>query len=358
MNDSRDLDEKQPALIEKAMQTVLDNLTKPRGSLGKLETYAVKMARIQKLVPPRVDKKGVYVFAGDHGVTREGVSLYPPEVTRQMVLNFLSGGAGINALAGGTRWELTAIDAGVAGDFPGDEDLKPQCRFIRAKIGWGSNNFMTGPAMTGEELRNSLETGKRLARDAEERGYDLTAVGDMGIGNTSTAAAILVAAGFSPQEMIDRGTGIDEKMLAHKREIVEKAVTQRKPAQTGEAILEQLGSFDLAMMTGFILGLKDRRIGCVLDGFPVTAAAYMAFMIDKTVADYLFAGHLSKVAGHRPILDAMGLEPIVSLDMRLGEGTGAVIGGFIVELGVLASRKMASFSDAGVSASGQEEENY
>jgi nicotinate-nucleotide--dimethylbenzimidazole phosphoribosyltransferase len=275
-----------------------------------------------------------------------------------MVLNFLSGGAGINALAGGTGWELTAVDAGVAGDFPGDEELKPQCRFIRAKIGWGSKNFITGPAMTGEELRNSLDAGKRLARDAEERGYNLTAVGDMGIGNTTTAAAILVAAGFPLEEMIDRGTGIDEKMLAHKREIVEKGVALRKPAKTGEAILEQVGSFDLAMMAGFILGLKDRGIGCLLDGFPVTAAAYMAYMMDKTVTDYLFAGHLSKVVGHQPILDALGLEPVVSLDMRLGEGTGAVIGGFIVELGVLASRKMASFSKAGVSTSGQEEENY
>ncbi|MDR2631568.1 MAG: nicotinate-nucleotide--dimethylbenzimidazole phosphoribosyltransferase [Spirochaetaceae bacterium] len=344
--------------IEKTMTTFLDNLTKPRGSLGKLETYAIKMAKIQNLVPPRIEKKGIYVFAGDHGVAREGVSLYPQEVTRQMVLNFLSGGAGINALAGGTGWELTAVDAGVAGDFPGDAELKPKCRFVRAKIGPGSNNFMSGPAMTGEELKKSLKAGENFALDAAERGYDLTAIGDMGIGNTTTAAALLVAAGFSPEEMIDRGTGIDEKMLEHKREIVTKAVTLRRPAKTGEAILEQLGAFDLAMMTGFILGLKDRGIGCVLDGFPVTAAAYMAFMIDETVVNYLFAGHLSKVAGHRPILNALGLEPIVSLDMRLGEGTGAVIGGFIVELGVRSSREMASFSEAGVSTSGTEEKNY
>jgi nicotinate-nucleotide--dimethylbenzimidazole phosphoribosyltransferase len=344
--------------IEKTMSAFLDNLTKPRGSLGKLETYAIKMAKIQNLVPPKLEKKGIYIFAGDHGVVREGVSLYPQEVTWQMVLNFLSGGAAINALARGTGWELTAVDACVAGDFPGDEDLKPKSRFIRTKINRGSGNFMTGPAMTREELEKSLEAGKKLALDAGEQGYDLTAIGDMGIGNTSTAAALLVAAGFSPEEMIDRGTGIDEKMLEHKREIIKKAVALRRPVKTGEDILEQLGSPDLAMMTGFILGLKDRGIGCVLDGFPVTAAAYMAFMIDKTVINYLFAGHLSKVSGHKPVLNALGLDPIVSLDMRLGEGTGAVIGGFIIELGVRFSREMASFSEAGVTTSGAAEENY
>jgi nicotinate-nucleotide--dimethylbenzimidazole phosphoribosyltransferase len=344
--------------IEKSMTAFLDNLTKPRGSLGKLETYATKMAKIQNLVPPRLEKKGIYVFAGDHGVVEEGVSLYPREVTRQMVLNFLSGGAAINALARGTGWELTAVDAGVAGDFPGDEDLNPKGRFIRAKISRGSGNFMTGPAMTRKELENALDAGKKLALDAVERGYDLTAIGDMGIGNTSTAAALLVAAGFSPEEMVDRGTGIDKKMLEHKREIIKKAVALRKPAKTGEDILEQVGSPDLAMMTGFILGLKDQGIACVLDGFPVTAASYMAFMMDKTITNYLFAGHLSKVAGHRPVLNTLGLDPIVSLDMRLGEGTGAVIGGFIIELGVRFSREMASFSEAGVSTSGGEEENY
>ncbi|MDR3160593.1 MAG: nicotinate-nucleotide--dimethylbenzimidazole phosphoribosyltransferase [Spirochaetaceae bacterium] len=344
--------------IEKAMLHHLDNLTKPRGSLGKLEEFCVKMAKIQNQVPPRIDKKGIYVFAGDHGITEEGVSLYPQEVTLQMTVNFLTGGAGINALAGGTGWELTAVEAGVAGELPPEESLKSTCRFIRTALGKGSRNFYKGPALTAEELQKALEAGKDLARDARERGYQLTAIGDMGIGNTSTAAAMLIAAGFSPEEMVDRGTGIDEKMLNHKRKVLEEAVALRKPAKTGEAIMEQLGSFDLAMMTGFILGLKGQGIGCVVDGFPVTSAAYMAFLIDRSVTDYLFAGHLSKVVGHKPVLDAMGLEPIVSLDMRLGEGTGAVIGGFIIDLAVQTARKMASFAEAGVSTSEQEEENY
>lgn len=340
------------------MQAHLDNLTKPRGSLGKLETYCIKMARIQHQVPPKIEKKGIYVFAGDHGIVAEGVSLYPPEVTYQMVLNFLAGGAAINSLAGGTGWELTAVDAGVAGDFPPDEALHPICRFIRAKIGKGSRNFYQTPALTAEELEQALAKGRDLAVDAQQQGYDLVAIGDMGIGNTSTAAAMLIAAGFPADDMTDRGTGIDTAMLEHKRQVIKEAVRVRNPAKTGTAILEQLGSFDLAMMAGLILGLEGTGIACILDGFPVTSAAYMAAMIQPAVRDYLFAGHLSKVSGHKPVLDALGLSPILSLDMHLGEGTGAVIGGHIIELGVLAARNMASFSSAGISDTDKAEEKY
>jgi nicotinate-nucleotide--dimethylbenzimidazole phosphoribosyltransferase len=339
--------------VDQSMGAYLDKLTKPQGSLGKLETYCLKMARIQNKVPPEIAKKGIYVFAGDHGVTEEGVSLYPREVTRQMVLNFLSGGAAINALAEGTGWELTAVDAGVAADFPPDHELRPVCSFVRAKVGPGSRNFCREPAMGPGELASALDWGRKLAAGARDRGYALTAVGDMGIGNTTTAAALLSAAGFSPDEVTGRGTGIGPETLEHKRATVKQGVALRNPPKTGEAILEQLGSYDLAMMTGFILGLEGLGIGCVLDGFPVTAAAYMAFMINRGVSAYLFAGHLSKEPGHKPVLDALGLDPIVSLDMRLGEGTGAVIGGHIIELGVLAARKMASFAEAGVSEAGK-----
>jgi nicotinate-nucleotide--dimethylbenzimidazole phosphoribosyltransferase len=344
---------------ESLMQAHLDMLTKPRGSLGKLETYGVKMAKIQGRVPPKLEKKGVYVFAGDHGIAEEGVSLYPREVTRQMVLNMLSGGAGINALGDGAGWDITLVDAGVMGEeFPPDETLEPVCPFIRARLGPGSRNSLREAALTADETERALERGKALAREAAEGAYDLTAIGDLGIGNTSTAAAMLIAAGFSPDTMVDRGTGIDGEMLEHKRRIVTEAVTRRNPPKRGEAILGALGSFDFAMMAGFILGLEGRGIPCVLDGFPVSAAAYMAYLINPRVVNWLFAGHLSKVAGHKPVLDALGLDPIVNLDMRLGEGTGAVIGGFIVELAVRAARNMASFSQAKVSASGKGEENF
>jgi nicotinate-nucleotide--dimethylbenzimidazole phosphoribosyltransferase len=345
--------------VEKEMLAHLNNLTKPEGSLGKLETYCIKLAAIQNRVPPKIDRKGIYVFAGDHGIAEEGVSLYPQEVTRQMVLNILSGGAGINALAGGTGWEINLVDAGVlGGPFPPDEELKPLCSFLRKSGGKGSGNFYREPALSAGETAGALEQGRMLAKDAAEKGYDLTAIGDLGIGNTSSAAALLIAAGFDAGEIIDRGTGIDKDMLEHKRRTIIEGVKRRHPSQTGESILEQVGSFDLAMMTGFILGLEGKGIACVLDGFPVTAAAYMAYLINPKAAEWLFAGHRSKLVGHEPVLRRMGLEPIVALDMRLGEGTGAVIGGKIIELAVLAARNMASFAAARVSGSTKAEENY
>jgi nicotinate-nucleotide--dimethylbenzimidazole phosphoribosyltransferase len=348
-----------------AMEAHLDGLTKPRGSLGKLEAYCVKMAEIQGTVPPRLDKKGVYVFAGDHGLAAEGVSLYPQEVSRQMVFNILSGGAGINALAGGCGWEVILVDAGLTGeDFPPDAELKPKepavpCSFIRARIGNGSRNSVKEDALTPEEIEKALARGKALAQDAADRGLDMIAIGDLGIGNTSTAAAMLVAAGFAVDDVVDRGTGIDKAMLEHKRLIVQGAVKNRNPPRTdGKAILQKLGSADFAMMAGLILGLEGRGIACVLDGFPVSSAAYMAYLINPKVRDWLFAGHLSKVSGHAPLLEKMGLEPIVDLDMRLGEGTGAVIGGHIVGLGVRAAREMASFSQGHVSDTEKAEEKY
>ncbi|GHU39285.1 hypothetical protein FACS1894190_03200 [Spirochaetia bacterium] len=188
--------------------------------------------------------------------------------------------------------------------------------------------------------------------------YDMVAIGDLGIGNTSTAAAMLIAAGLDANSVIDRGTGIDDKQLTHKKRVIKEAVAARRPVQNAYSILQEVGAPDLAMMAGFILGLKDKKIACVLDGFPVTAAAYMACMIDPGVTDFLFAGHKSKVAGHAIVLAKMNLEPILQLDMHLGEGTGAVLGGFIVELSAICAAKMASFDSAKVSGGDVEEEKY
>jgi nicotinate-nucleotide--dimethylbenzimidazole phosphoribosyltransferase len=229
---------------------------------------------------------------------------------------------------------------------------------LRERINGGSRNSYREAALGGEETEAALERGRALALDAAERGYHLTAIGDLGIGNTSAAAAMLVAAGFPAGDVVDRGTGIDDATLEHKRRIIEEAVRLRNPPRKGEAILRELGSADFAMMAGFILGLEGKGIACVLDGFPVSSAAYMAWLINPGVSDWLFAGHLSKVAGHRPLLERMGLEPIVNLEMRLGEGTGAVIGGHIVELGVLAARNMASFADAHVTDTEGTEKKY
>lgn len=346
------------AALIAAMRSHLDNLTKPKGSLGKLEDYAVKLATVQGRVPPRVEKKAVYVFAGDHGVVEEGVSLYPKEVTYQMVLNFLGGGAAINALARGTGWEVYAVDAGVAADFPPAGELPTAARFVSRKIGRGSRNFLRENALTEHELEEALTAGAALAADAAAAGYDLVAIGDMGIGNTTTAAALLVALGMDLDAVVDRGTGIDDAMLEKKRAVVERSVAERGPFADPRDALRKVGGFDLAMMAGFALGLRARGIACVMDGFPVSAAVYAAWRMDAAVAGYCFAGHRSRVKGHAPILAAMGLEPIVSLEMRLGEGTGAVIGGFLVELAAKAASEMASFDSVAVSKSERDERNY
>ena len=340
-----------------AMIAHLDGLTKPKGSLGKLEDYCVKLSVVQGRVPPRIGKKSVYVFAGDHGVIDEGVSLYPKDVTYQMMFNFLAGGAAINALAAGTGWEVVAVDSGVAHDFPKQEELPKAASFLDRKIGKGTRNFAKEAAMTAEELASALEAGRNLALEAA-RDNDLVAIGDMGIGNTTCAAALLVASGLDAAVIVDRGTGIDDEALARKRRVVADAVAARGPFASPMEVMRAVGGYDLAMMTGFILGLEGTGVGCVLDGFPVTAAAYMAYKLRPSVTDYLFAGHRSRVAGHAPVLAALGLEPIVSLDMRLGEGTGAVIGGFIMELGVKAAREMASFAQAKVSESSGDEKDF
>lgn len=370
------------------MEAYLDSLTKPRGSLGRLEDLVIQLAEIQQRVPPNITRKGVYVIAGDHGIVAEGVSLYPQEVTWQMLLNILSGGAAINALASGlggslvgglndglgsgeaplsaeapsSAWDLIAVDAGVVADTAGLPDaampLPPGCRFLNKKIARGTGNFLHQPAMTEEELDRALEAGYDLARDAEQEGYELVAIGDMGIGNTSSAAALLVASGFPLEEIVDRGTGIDNATLSHKQDVIARSIERHRPFESSRDTLRKVGGYDLAMMTGLILGLRSRRIACIIDGFPVTSAAYMAWSMDRTVTDFLFAGHRSKVRGHGPVLKAMGLEPILDLGMYLGEGTGAVLAGYLIELAVKTSRTMATFSSASVSEGIHGEEKY
>jgi nicotinate-nucleotide--dimethylbenzimidazole phosphoribosyltransferase len=222
----------------------------------------------------------------------------------------------------------------------------------------GSRNFYKESAMTEEETEAAIEKGKALAGEAAAQGYDVIAIGDLGIGNTSTAAAQLIAAGFNADAIIDRGTGIDDAQLTHKKRIIKEGVASRRPVQNAYSIMQEVGAPDLAMMTGFILGLEGKGVACVLDGFPVTSAAYMAMMINPAVCAYLFAGHRSKVSGHAPVLAKMGLEPIVQLDLHLGEGTGAVIGGYMLQLAVACANNMASFDSADVSGKDAEEKKY
>ena len=334
-----------------SMQQHLDNLTKPRGSLGDLETYAMKLSLIQDRVPPRIEKRISVVFAGDHGIADEGVSLYPKEVTTQMVQNFIGGGAAINVLSKHCGSDIRVVDAGIAGDVPNES-------VINMKVGLGTRNFAFEKAMSASELQLCLDRGAELASRIAEEGYDLVAVGDMGIANTTTAAALLAANGFSLDDVVDRGTGIDDDTLLSKRSTIENALAKHGPFTDVKDSMSCLGGFEICMIAGFILGLREKRIACVLDGFPVTTGAYLAWRIDRSISDFLFAGHKSKVKGHIVILEKMGLEPILDLNMRLGEGTGAVLGGFLVAMAAATASEMASFESAGVSRSDGDEKDY
>jgi nicotinate-nucleotide--dimethylbenzimidazole phosphoribosyltransferase len=346
--------------VRAAIKERLDDLTKPKGSLGKLEDYAEKLAVIQGRVPPVVRRKAAFVLAGDHGVTARGVSLYPKEVTAQMFHNIMAGGAGINVLSRACGFDVYAVDSGVDADLPAwprkGEGGAPGCFSMKAVR--GSRDFTAEPALSQAEFESCLEHGFELARFAVKQGYDIVALGDMGIGNTTSAAAVLVAYGFDPNLIIDRGTGIDDAALDRKRALIIEAVSARGPFQTPEDVAAAFAGPEIATAAGVILGLKDAGVACMIDGFPITAAAAIAWKIDPAVTGYLFAGHQSKVKGHKPVLDAMGLDPVVSLDMRLGEGTGAVIGGFIVELGARIAGEMARFSQLEVSKATADEKDY
>ncbi len=323
----------------------LNNLTKPIGSLGYLEEIALKIGLIQgKVIPDLPNDKRVYVFAGDHGVADYGVSAYPKEVTYQMVLNFLRGGAAINVFSRHVGAKVYVVDSGVIGEFEDHPYL------LKKKIGHGTKNFVFEPAMTKEEAQKCIEYGKQIAYKAIEEGADLLAIGDMGIGNTTTASAVAVAFGYNVEDILDIGTPLDENGLRKKKEAILKAIELHKPNPKDPIdVLSKVGSYCIGQMAGFILGALEKKVPVVIDGFPTTAGFLIAYNMDNSIVDYVFAGHKSKVKGHKVILDSVGLRPILDLDMRLGEGTGAVLAFSIIEASIKMIREMATFESAGVS---------
>jgi nicotinate-nucleotide--dimethylbenzimidazole phosphoribosyltransferase len=326
----------------------LDNLTKPIGSLGRLETLAAQMFSIFSGDIPAPLRRGVYVFAADHGVTAEGVSAYPREVTAQMVRNFLGGGAAINVLARLNEAELTVIDVGVDAEFEDAPGLE------HAKVRHGSRNMRREPALSCEELAAAIDVGIRMASRAGEKGQHLVAVGEMGIGNTSSASAIASLVTKRPLgEVTGRGAGLDMAGKNRKLNIVRRSLKEHfdSSSETPEPleILRCVGGLEIAAMTGFILSAASSRMAVVCDGFISTAAAALAFNIAPEIKDYLFAGHCSEEPGHRHLLKHIGLVPILNLGMRLGEGTGAVLAMPLIESSVRIFAEMATFSSAGVS---------
>lgn len=320
------------------------NLTKPAGSLGRLEELAALLAGITGDPAPTIGRKGVIVAAGDHGVAAEGVSAYPQEVTPAMVLNFLNGGAAINVLARCAGAEIVVIDAGVAADLPPHPDLRP------AKIGRGTANIAVGPAMTPQQAVQCLETGIQTAQEQIDGGVSLLAGGDMGIGNTTPASAITAAVtGAPPAAVTGRGTGLDDAALARKAAVVQRALAVNRPDPAdGVDTLAKVGGFEIGVLAGVMLAAAAGPRPLVVDGFIAGAAALIAGVIAPAARPRFIAAHQSAEPGHRLALEWLGLTPLLDLGLRLGEGTGAALAMPLIEAAARCLSEMATFAEAGV----------
>ena len=322
-----------------------DTLTKPLGSLGRLEEMSVTLAGIFGQPTPEIRRKAVILAAGDHGVVAEGVSAFPQDVTPQMVFNFLRGGAAINVLARHAGATIVILDAGVAADL----DANPALRSV--KIGKGTANIAEGPAMTGQQAIQCIETGIEAAREQIAEGADLIACGDMGIGNTTPSSAITaVITGADPSVTTGRGTGLDDPALSHKVEVVRRSIEINHPDPgDGLDVLAKVGGFEIGVLAGAMLGTAAAHRPAVVDGFISGAAALIAWALAPMVRHYLIASHQSVEPGHRVALEKMELSPLLNMGMRLGEGTGAVLAMPIIEAAARCLAEMATFADAGVS---------
>lgn len=329
----------------KKAQERLDSLIKPPGSLGRLEELAVQLAGITGNPRPKVTTKAVIVMAGDHGVVAEGVSAAPAEITRQMLPHFVQGVAGIGVLARLAGARLVVVDVGVAGgpvDCPG---------VLNRKVRPGTGNIARESAMSRQEARRALEVGIAVAGEEIERGVDLLALGDMGIGNTTPSSAILtVLSGCPAEEATGRGTLVSDAVLERKIQAVKQAIAVNRPDPAdGLDVLAKVGGLEIAALAGVVLGAAARRVPVLLDGFITTAAAMIAAKLAPKAKHYLIASHLSGEQGHRLMLEYLGLMPMLQMKMRLGEGTGAALAMPLVEAATRILNEMLSFGEAGVS---------
>lgn len=342
-------------LSKKAMEAARarqNELTKPRGSLGRLEELSIKIAGIKGEIIRGFNHKVIVTMTADHGVVKEGVTLYPQEVTRQMVFNFLNGGAGINVLARFVGARVVVVDMGVVGGF------EPHPNLVCKMIDFGTRNMTKGPAMTRQQAVDAIEAGIAVVEAEIAKGLDIVGTGDMGIGNTTASSAIASAITGEPAEKVTgRGEGLDDKQLAYKVRVVQKALDINKPDSRDPIdVLSKVGGFEIGGLAGVMLGAAGHHIPVVIDGFISGAAALIATELSPGLKDYLIAAHLSAESGHKVLLQHMGLTPLLSLDMRLGEGTGAALGIVIVEAAVKTLVEMATFAEAGVSNAQKEAE--
>jgi nicotinate-nucleotide--dimethylbenzimidazole phosphoribosyltransferase len=325
----------------------LGRLTMPHWALGRLMDLAEDLAAMRGTLAPEVSRKAVAVMAADHGVTREGVSQYPSEVTPQMVLNFVAGGAAVNALAGLAQAKVVVVDLGVAADLSA---TAAKGGILDRKVRMGTANMAQGPAMTRSEAVQSIERGIALADDLA-RTHDLLATGDMGIGNTTASAAILAAlTGCPAAAATGRGTGIDEDRLKHKVAMIEKALEINRPdASDPIDVLAKVGGLEIGGIAGFILGCAARKKPVIVDGFISSAGALIAQALCPQSTAYMIAGHCSAENGHKLMLARLGKKALLDLDMRLGEGTGAVLAMNLVEAAQRILTRVATFEEAAVS---------
>lgn len=329
--------------LRKRLQHVIDHKTKPPGSLGQLEAVALQIGLIQRTERPVVQRPVTIVFAGDHGIAAEGVSPYPQAVTAQMVANFLAGGAAINAFSGVAQSTLEIVDAGVASPLPLSD------RLVSLPVARGTRNFAAEPAMTRDEAMTALAAGAARVRLHASLGTNVIGFGEMGIANTSSAACLMSRLLDVPIDAcVGRGTGLDDQGLAHKRAVLGRALVKHSHAVAPLDVLATFGGFEIAMMTGAYLAAASERMTILVDGFIATAALLVAERIAPGVRDYCVFSHTSHEAGHRRMLEHFGAKPLLALDLRLGEGTGAALALPLVRAAAAFLSEMASFESAGV----------
>lgn len=328
--------------MKELLQNKIDTKTKPLGALGRLEELALKIGTIQNTLEPKLTNPTILVFAGDHGLTEEGVSLYPREVTFQMVMNFLNGGAAINVFCRQHDIQLKVVDAGV------DHDFADHPRLIHAKIGRGTQNIMNHPAMTADECNKAIETGRSLTEKEHAQGCNIIGFGEMGIGNTSSASLIMHSlTGIPIRDCVGKGTGHDEEGLKKKTGVLEALVQKHHPSGALE-ILATYGGFEIAMMCGSMLAAREKGMILLIDGFIATSAFLVAREIDPKIMDNSIFCHVSDEKGHRSMLQYIGANALLDMGMRLGEGTGAAVAYPLIKSAINFLNEMASFQEAGV----------
>lgn len=332
------------APLKESLQRKIDGKTKPLGALGRLERLALQVGQVQGTLAPSLRSPEMLVFAGDHGIAAAGVSPFPQEVTRQMVLNFLAGGAAINVFARQNGMAVRVVDAGVNHDFGSVDGL------IEAKIGYGTRNFLDTAAMTREECESAITKGAEIAAAEIAQGCNALGFGEMGIGNTS-AAAILTSklCGLPIEQCVGRGTGLDDAGLEKKQALLAAAIAKHAEVTAPLDVLATFGGFEIAMMAGAMLAAAERRALLLIDGYIATSALLVAASLYPAIKEYCVFAHESGEPGHARQLAWLGVEPLLSLDMRLGEGTGGALAYPLVQAAVNFLNEMASFESAGVS---------